>query len=106
MEQRLIDADRFRGILLDFSERVEKRWTNLKTARITNIIDSIITVLDKSPIIDPESLRPKANWLYCQGTIKCSNCNIVYYSDFGRKFKYCPHCGAKMAEDKSDETSG
>ena len=97
---RLIDADRFRSLLLVVRSISVERWTNFKTVRITDIIDSIIKALDSSPTIDPESLRPHGCWIRTetaswQVQYKCSCCGCKWpaYAQF---FAYCPYCGSKM----------
>ena len=67
--------------------------------------------IDIMPTIDPESLRPTAHIM--RGTVPdthddafCSNCRSylgvpgVDYEDYdsvlNHRYKYCPHCGARM----------
>lgn len=43
-------------------------------------------------------------WIYNDGDNTCSVCRkeVTEHDDYGRKqwFNYCPHCGAKMDEEK------
>lgn len=51
--------------------------------------------VQEMPTIDPESLRPKGQWVWCEnGGYHCPAC----YKRFGVVFdnNYCPNCGADM----------
>lgn len=52
--------------------------------------------------------RPQGEWksvkasIYPYGyDVKCSVCGFIMGSSYG--FKYCPHCGAEMKGEESDE---
>lgn len=94
-EVRLIDAN----ALLEQTEiicgRYEVKWTD----------NRVMAWIDNAPTIDPESLRPRGEWMegdeldYC-GNRKplCSVCGefpLFNWADYAQ-CKYCPNCGAKM----------
>lgn len=61
----------------------------------------IVDEAKKAPTIDPESLRPAAKWIEApdegaDGSWEaCSRC--AWESRWAAsKYKYCPHCGARM----------
>ena len=58
----------------------------------------------RKPIIDPESLRPRAHWEDvvqdgpCRWSGKCSACKVRNDIPPVMLAHYCPHCGAKMED--------
>lgn len=64
----------------------------------------ILHAIEQAPTIDPKSLRPEGRWVPCgtlRGYLVCSVCHGCYVSDDwpdGKKWAYCPHCGARMEE--------
>ena len=61
----------------------------------------ILTEIEFTPAIDPESLRPKGRWVSDEGDVlfHCSECETQIstswdYDDL--HWNYCPNCGAKM----------
>lgn len=62
-------------------------------------------IIDRQPIIDPESLQPKAHWIY-DGKIdedgnlvcRCSRCEHGDRHSPGITVPYCWFCGAKMED--------
>lgn len=61
----------------------------------------IVDKVKKAPTIDPESLRPTAEWIEApdegaDGSWEaCSRC--AWESRWAAsQYKYCPHCGARM----------
>lgn len=61
----------------------------------------IVDEAKKAPTIDPESLRPAGKWIEApdegaDGSCEaCSRC--AWESRWAAsKYKYCPHCGARM----------
>lgn len=65
--------------------------------------------------IDADSLRPVAHWDMEEDAVgdpivwTCSNCkdSIIMYdgTPMENGYKYCPHCGAKIAEVRADGDS-
>ena len=68
-------------------------------------------LLQKAPAADVEPVR-RGKWIcvadYGESEYKCTNCHDVWYLDEGTPIEngmyYCPNCGAKMEEYKSDIT--
>lgn len=55
-------------------------------------------IIDRQPIIDPESLRLRAHWDSAKGYdyhVCCSNCGVIFQS-WAVFCNYCPNCGVKM----------
>lgn len=113
LETRLIDADRMAGYWL-------VNGLNEKVYDTNDVLNSI----DEQPTVDPESLRPTANWIAelvsevwgeeatygsrgnCICGYYCSNChNEAILDEAGKYFtpKSCPECGAKMLNYKEFE---
>lgn len=97
---RLIDADAFRKILVD--RQITTQFFHLAER---NEIGCIIDILDYTPTIDSESLRPTGEWIHIDQDWhelwQCSNCKEEW--DFAYDpteeetiVKYCPDCGARM----------
>ena len=63
-------------------------------------------VLDNLPTIDPESLRPKGEWKPRNDVVGFVNCSVCHecniYDDWadGKKWNFCPNCGADMRGEK------
>lgn len=52
--------------------------------------------IDKIPTIDPETLRPTANWKRIQDVAyMCTHCKSCF-AFIPYNYQYCPECGAKM----------
>lgn len=73
--------------------------------RITHIIGKIIDHIEAMPTIDPESLRPKGEWIMRGGKLYCSHCGKRagvardredFWYTVGTDF--CPNCGADMRQ--------
>ncbi len=89
-EVRLIDVNALKidGVSLD------------KETPIVDFALNVIKAVQNAPTIDPEDLRPKANWVPKPTMIRtpwarnyyCSHCT---YEPLEVK-SYCPNCGYKM----------
>lgn len=100
---RLIDAD----ALVEWLKRAGN-FLKIETdhKRITHIIGKIIDHMEAMPTIDPESLRPKGEWIIRSWwqrknryTVKtCSACGGNVKPKF--KYNFCPNCGADMRGEK------
>lgn len=56
----------------------------------------IVDEAKKAPTIDPESLRPTANWKRIQdAAYMCTYCKSCF-AFIPYNYQYCPECGAKM----------
>ncbi len=57
---------------------------------------AVKSLLYGQPIIDPESLRARGQWIECV----CSRCGKEPYRKNDNELpNYCPHCGARMCEE-------
>lgn len=96
---RLIDANDVMQNVLDEIRYKESLYT-LTVRRIAQ------RAIDAAPTIDPESLRPTAEWeneddYYGDSIIWCcSACKDRFILNDGtpeeNNYKYCPSCGARM----------
>ena len=63
-------------------------------------LTEIILDIDEAPTIEAEPVR-HGRWIgkpiAGYSTVRCSACGDVFLENNG-KWKYCPHCGAKMDE--------
>ena len=108
-EVRLIDANALH-------KRIEMnlRASNPFTIEECCYKDALNSV-DEAPTIDPETLRPVAHWDMEEDAVgspivwTCSNCkdSIIMYdgTPMENGYKYCPYCGAKIAEVRADGDS-
>ena len=78
-------------------------------------IYSVISLIERQPTIDPESLRPVGRWeykpdMYDNNTYECSECGgawtIIDGTPADNDMLYCPHCGAKNPESNVGEMEG
>lgn len=94
MEQRLIDKDKLVESMV---------WRDDQGMILSR--DDVLDTIDTAPTIDPESLRPKAHWIY-DGRIDedgnlvcwCSRCEHGDRHSPGITVPYCWFCGAKMED--------
>lgn len=100
-EVRLIDAN---ALNKRFDER-EADDIELYGVHIAECFpaDKAKEIVDQMPTIDPESLRPKGQWVYDDGNLEwaCSECLRAANVNLGAISGYilsdfCPNCGAKM----------
>ena len=96
---RLIDADAL----------VEKAYWHGEHPDVGNPFADGVEAVDMSdiknaPTIEAEPVR-HGRWRdYSMDSYTCSNCKYtVPKDDYGYKYPYCPHCGAKMDGDKHDK---
>ena len=73
-------------------------------------IDAITDCLERLPSVIPS--RPQGHWIFEKGDGKtcvdgyvCSACNKSFHTHvpYFAEYKYCPNCGAKMAESEGKE---
>ena len=92
---RLIDADAFKAF-----------WN--KEYRMLYPNDKYLVALSNFPTIDPESLRPKGEWVHNEYYVEwaeryvCSVCNRNAPSDGDCRemlYNFCPNCGADMRKE-------
>lgn len=96
---RAIDADALKKTLRDW---IRDYWTDAFTgsdagSEFTDMIDHAETI-EQSPIVH-------AHWIKgAFADIACSNCDFALCVSDSTipKLAYCPHCGAKMDEEKNE----
>lgn len=104
---RLIEADALFKFIQDQMEKETGAYTRGKN-KAFNIVKSALHNECAAPTIDPETLRPTGRWeprTDVVGFVRCSvchDCNV--YDDWvdGKKWNYCPNCGAKMTDNKGE----
>ena len=90
--RRLIDAN-------DLKKEIASTFHGALGLTVTGAVHEII---DRQPIIDPESLRLRAHWEDvvqdgpCRWSGKCSACKVWNDIPPVMLAHYCPNCGAKM----------
>lgn len=96
---RLIDADTLKKTLRDW---IRNYWTDAfigddAGSEFADMIDNAETI-EQSPIVH-------AHWIKgAFADIACSNCDFALCVSDSTipKFAYCPHCGAKMDEERNE----
>lgn len=90
-KMRLIDADALK------EKRFRMHSEFLGTVSVVAVKD-----IDDAPTIDPESLRKKGEWKPRTDVVGFVNCSVCHecniYDDWadGKKWNFCPNCGADM----------
>lgn len=90
---RLIDADKLkkRTVKVCFPDAPE-----------CGEFDAVVVYeIDIMPTIDPESLRPTAEWIEApdegaDGSWEACSCCAWESRRAASQYKYCPHCGKRM----------
>jgi hypothetical protein len=85
---RVIDADKLKEVL-------ERNFGHTGGASV------LAQLIDAQPTIQPEQKR--GEWIYDWGdwdfeTCKCSECGNHMTTPIGKRYNFCPNCGAKMDE--------
>lgn len=100
-KMRLIDATEFHGYLEDIRQEYLEEYT-LSSNFAAEVIETVQDeYLAKFPTVDAVPVvharwEPRAD---VPGFARCSNCrDCNVYEDWpdGKKWNYCPNCGAKM----------
>jgi len=100
----LIDADELRDkiiqrIIEEDTEFPEYDWgTGLSIAK---------DILERTPTVDAEPVR-HGTWIVEYEvkdgrSMRCSECQMVFWVGSGRNGNYCPNCGAKMDEQEKQK---
>lgn len=104
---RLVDVE---PVLKELKEELKSLKDTTEVLTCEESVEIEIDELKSLPVINPESLRPKACWdmtgkyTFCDKkqslAIRCTNCGCALHSKEYRKFvwNYCPVCGCKMGE--------
>lgn len=93
------------------AEYIEREAALNTVLNISGVLTPDYCALLKLPAADVEPVR-RGKWIcvadYGESEYKCTNCHDVWYLDEGTPIEngmyYCPNCGAKMEEYKSDIT--
>lgn len=90
---RLIDADELKK---KSSKMMFEKATGFGSFDAVGVLD-----IDAAPTIDPESLRPTAEWIdrgYVCGEheYECSACHETEWRTSEKRMKYCMFCGKRM----------
>lgn len=103
-DKRLIDANALQRLLLPIATGLEREYGSLGGA-----VSGVMKHIDSAPTVDAVEVvhgqwEPRED---VKGFVRCSvchDCNI--YDDWpdGKKWNYCPNCGALM-EDKNESVS-
>lgn len=91
---RLIDAEKFKV----FSCIIPKKYgrNNETIAAYSCGVNKVLEAIDTAPTIDPETLRPTANWKRIQDVAyMCTHCKSCF-AFIPYNYQYCPGCGAKI----------
>lgn len=93
---RLIDAEKFE--VFNATCQITKGIRSGKTAAYFygEGCKKVLEAIDAAPTIDPETLRPTANWKRIQDVAyMCTHCKSCF-AFIPYNYQYCPECGAKM----------
>ena len=116
---RPIDADK----IVEVAEHAYGEWNKGMAAaegrqinrcfKMQELCKAVKAVADDCPTIDPETLRPTAEWElsdlaelkdgefihYPNMAIRCSNCLYSFEKSTLEYRNYCPNCGARMVNE-------
>ena len=87
------------------SRAIAKTRIYLKYVNRPDICKAMFKILDGVPSVQPSH---KGHWIqldYQRGKFECSECHTQGYVDtcmYEPKWKYCPNCGASMADMRGD----
>lgn len=110
-EVRLINANALCQHIQDWKTRCQelhRHSVGMYHMMIYEVLCQVLDVINDTPTIDPENLRPVVHWDMEKDAVgdpiiwTCSNCkdSIVMYdgAPMENGYKYCPHCGARMED--------
>lgn len=102
---RLIDADGLKEMICNNVYPVQDAFNTQDYGMFWT--GGIEKAIDESPTIDAEPVR-HGKWEVHEAfgymDMTCSVCGWLYEYNFGleREYKFCPHCGARMDEEVTD----
>lgn len=87
---RLIDADALKFGLVGLRKS--------DNPLVDSVLFAVLLLLEDTPTIDPEDLRPKGHWIEMEVHGSLSMVCSVCEQDSGLCYEqnYCPNCGTKM----------
>ena len=94
---RLIDADD-----MEYLEELEYEYHPESNGEPWYRAKDVWDCIEKEHTVDPASLRPKGGWEkhpHAYGFVRCSvcqDCNVWGEWVDGKKWNFCPNCGADM----------
>lgn len=103
-EKRLVDANALCQHIQDWKTRCQelhRHSVGMYHMMIYEVLCQVLDVINDTPTVDPESLRPKTSMKYdaLTSTVTCRNCSgevkLGEY-DNPEDFRYCPFCGFKV----------
>lgn len=93
---RLIDADSFMAFKAELPIKMGVRYAKTASFFFNKGCETVLEAIDAAPTIDPETLRPTANWKRIQDVAyMCTHCKSCF-AFIPYNYQYCPECGAKM----------
>ena len=105
-----------RGKLVEFLKQVRRDLSHDSKDFFTRdeMILNFQQFVESKSFVPSEDVQPvrRGKWIcvadYGESEYKCTNCHDIWYLDEGTPIEngmyYCPNCGAKMEEYKSDIT--
>ena len=107
-EKRLIDATPLEKEMRKYALYIGRETTD----ECESTAEYCADMVSEAPTIDPESLRPTANWIIVRrmadgAECKCGNCGRKeVFTTFDRhtEHAYCCRCGSKMVDATNEQT--
>jgi len=65
----------------------------LKTEFLRKVGGDFADIIDNAPTVEE---RPQGEWIYSQGSLKCSRCGYDDTRNHKANSNFCPNCGADM----------
>jgi hypothetical protein len=90
MEKRLIDADATLQIIDNYAKTVDGEHKEVIKA-IRDIVEVISPTVNAVEVVHGEWRMGESGVVYF-----CSQCRCAAHPRESERWKYCPHCGAKM----------
>lgn len=111
-EVRLINANALCQHIQDWKTRCQelhRHSVGMYHMMIYEVLCKVLDVINDTPTIDPENLRPVAHWeestCLDDSFWACSNCQFQSEAIAAPVlYHYCPHCGARMEDATNEQT--
>lgn len=107
-EKRLIDANALAERISKWIGEIDSETAfeyNESKEATKMTLDDVLSLVNKAPTIDPESLRTVARWRMSYSFLgdenyTCTHCGEILGLEDGtpeeNEYKFCPFCGAKI----------
>lgn len=95
-----IEREALRRVFEEQEKQAKELWKTVRddyhAALVISYRDNI-RLIDKMPVIHGKYLNAGGDWTFAM----CNECG-EHFAQFGKFYRFCPNCGAKMDEENNN----